>query len=69
LKENIMASTPLEIVQQLLSYPTDPDNVNALLAPDAKYVSLNFDPPDLQRILPGPEAMTSRALCSRPSPT
>jgi hypothetical protein len=37
LKENIMASTPLEIVQQLLSNPTDPDNVNALLAPDAKY--------------------------------
>jgi hypothetical protein len=41
LKENIMASTPLEIVQQLLSNPTDPDNVNAHLAPDAKYVSLS----------------------------
>ena len=47
-----MALTPLEVVQQLLSNPTDPDNVNALLAPDAKYVSLNFDSPDLQRIMP-----------------
>ncbi|MEN0071074.1 MAG: hypothetical protein AAGC63_08700 [Propionicimonas sp.] len=47
-----MASTPLEIVQRLLANPTDPQNVNALLASDAKYVSLNFDTPDLQRILP-----------------
>jgi len=45
-------STPLEIVQQLLSNPTDADNVNSLLAPDAKYVSLNFDTPDLKRIMP-----------------
>lgn len=45
-------STPTQIVQQLLSNPTDPDNVNPLLAPDAKYVSLNFDDPDLQRIMP-----------------
>lgn len=47
-----MTKTPLEIVQQLLSNPTDADNVNVLLAPDATYVSLNFDTPDLQRIMP-----------------
>jgi ketosteroid isomerase-like protein len=44
--------TPVETVLALLSDPTNPDVVAALVAEDAKYVSLNFDTPDLKRIMP-----------------
>ncbi len=45
-----MAAT--EVVRTLLSDPTNPEVVHRLVAPDATYVSLNFDNPDLQRIMP-----------------
>lgn len=47
-----MADTPITIVQQLLGDPTNPEVVARLVHPDAVYVSLNFDNPDLKKILP-----------------
>ena len=58
-----MAMAATEVVRTLLSDPTNPDVVHRLVAPDATYVSLNFDNPELQRIMPwagtrtGPEAV------------
>ena len=54
---------PTEVVRSLLADPTNPELVNRLVAPDATYVSLNFDNPELRRIMPwtgtrvGPEAV------------
>jgi uncharacterized protein len=47
-----MAETPVDIVRRLLGDPTNPDVVNELVAADSVYVSLNFDDPDLKRIMP-----------------
>ena len=47
-----MAKTPTEIVQAILADPTNPEIVNALVAADATYVSLNYDNPELRRIMP-----------------
>ena len=58
-----MAMTPTEVVRALLDDPTDHEVVHRLVAPDATYVSLNFDNPELRRIMPwagtrrGPEAV------------
>ncbi len=58
-----MAQKATEIVRTLLKDPTSPDLVRSLVAPDATYVSLNFDNPELRRIMPwagtrtGPEAV------------
>ena len=58
-----MAKTATEVVRTLLSDPTNPDVVRRLVAPDATYVSLNFDNPELRQIMPwagtrtGPEAV------------
>ena len=60
-----MAKSPLEVVQAILADPTNPEVVRALVAPDATYVSLNHDNPDLKRIMPwagtqtGPDAVSS----------
>ncbi len=43
-----MSSTPVKIVQALLKDPTNPEVVNQLVSPDAVYVSLNYDDPDLK---------------------
>ena len=58
--------TPAEIVRAILNNPTDLASVSALMASDATYVSLNYDNPDLKRIMPwagtsrgGPEALVS----------
>ena len=56
-----MAAT--QVVRALLDDPTNPDVVHRLVASDATYVSLNFDNPDLKRIMPwagtstGPQAV------------
>ena len=47
-----MAMAATEIVRMLLDDPTNPDVVHRLVAPGAAYVSLNFDNPELQRIMP-----------------
>ena len=58
-----MAMAAKEVVRTLLNDPTNPSLVRELVAPDATYVSLNFDNPELRRIMPwagtrtGPEAV------------
>jgi uncharacterized protein len=47
-----MTETAVEIVRRLLGDPTNPDVVNELVAEDSVYVSLNFEDPDLKRIMP-----------------
>ena len=60
-----MAQSPTEIVRALLEDPTNPKVVNELVAPDATYVSLNYQNDDLKRIMPwagtaiGPDAISS----------
>ena len=60
-----MSKTPVEIVQALLQGSKDPAVVHALVAPDATYVSLNYENPELKKIMPwagtatGPEAVLS----------
>ena len=58
-----MTRTPAEIVRAILANPTDLASVSELMAPDATYVSLNYDNPELKRIMPwagtqtGPDAI------------
>ncbi len=58
-----MPKSPIEVVQAVLADPTNPDVVNALIAADATYVSLNYDNPELKKIMPwtgtqtGPQAV------------
>jgi uncharacterized protein len=47
-----MSSTPVEIVQAILNDPTNPDVVNPLVSPDAVYVSLSYDNPELKKLMP-----------------
>jgi ketosteroid isomerase-like protein len=44
--------TPLELVQTLLSNPTNVEHVRGLTTADVVYVSLNFDNPELHKVLP-----------------
>ena len=58
-----MSMAPKEVVRAILNDPTNPEVVHKLVAPHAQYVSLNFDNPELQRIMPwagtrtGPDAI------------
>ena len=58
-----MAMAATDVVRALLDDPTNPAVVRQLVAPDASYVSLNFDNPELRRIMPwagtrtGPDAV------------
>ena len=58
-----MAMTATDVVRTLLDDPTSPAVVRRLVAPDATYVSLNPDNPELRRIMPwagtrtGPDAV------------
>jgi uncharacterized protein len=47
-----MAETPVDIVRRLLSDPANPDVVHELVAEDSVYVSLNFEDPELKRVMP-----------------
>ena len=47
-----VAPSPVAIVQELLSDPTNPDVVNRLTTPDVKYVSLNYQNEDLRKLMP-----------------
>ena len=57
-----MSASPIEVVGNWLQNLLDPDVVNSVVAPDATYVSLNSENPELQRIMPwtgtshGPQA-------------
>lgn len=44
--------TPLELVQALLSNPTNIEHVRGLTTEDVTYVSLNFDNSELHKVLP-----------------
>jgi uncharacterized protein len=44
--------TALELVQSLLSNPTNIENVRSLTTDDVTYVSLNFNNPELHKVLP-----------------
>ena len=43
---------PLEMVQTLLKNPTNLEHVQGLTTPDVTYVSLNFDNPELHKVMP-----------------
>ena len=45
-------TTPLELVKALLSNPTNLKHVRGLTTDDVTYVSLNFDNPELHKVLP-----------------
>lgn len=47
-----MSRTPKDVLQAILSDPTNLEHVSSLVAPDVTYVSLNFNNPDLKRIMP-----------------
>ena len=47
-----MATHSIEIVKELLAGATDPEVVNRLMAEDSVYVSLTWDNPELQRLMP-----------------
>jgi ketosteroid isomerase-like protein len=44
--------TPLEMVQTLLTDPTNLEHVRGLTTADVTYVSLNFDNPELHKVMP-----------------
>ena len=47
-----MARSPVDVVKDLLGSLTNADAIKSLVAPDATYVSLNYEDKDLKRILP-----------------
>jgi hypothetical protein len=55
--------SPTEVLSSILKNPTDIDHVRSLVTSDVTYVSLNYDNPDLRRIMPwagtsrGPEGI------------
>jgi len=57
-----MSANPIEVVGQWMQNLLDPDVVNRVVAPDATYVSLNTENPELSKIMPwagtsrGPQA-------------
>lgn len=57
-----MARSPVDVVKDLLASLTNAEAIKRLVAPDATYVSLNYEDKDLKRILPwtgtskGPQA-------------
>ena len=56
-------ASPAEILAAILAKPKDIDHLRALVTPDVTYVSLNYDNPDLKKIMPwagtsrGPESI------------
>jgi len=47
-----MSASPIEVVGQWLQNLLDPEVVNGVVAPDATYVSLNTEDPELNKIMP-----------------
>src|SRR5580704_19301992 len=44
--------TPLELTQTLIADPTNLEKVRSLTTDDVTYVSLNFDNPELHKVMP-----------------
>ncbi|HEY1448080.1 MAG TPA: hypothetical protein VGF33_06060, partial [Caulobacteraceae bacterium] len=57
--------TPAQVIQTLLTKPTDLQHVRSVTTPDVTYVSLSEDNPELKRYLPwtgvnrGPESIVA----------
>ena len=57
-----MPDSPIEVVGRWMQNLLDPEVINSVVAPDATYVSLNTEDPELTRIMPwagtshGPQA-------------
>lgn len=55
--------SPTEVLSSILKNPTDIEHVRSLVTPDVIYVSLNYDNPDLKKVMPwtgtsrGPESI------------
>ena len=55
--------TPTEVMEAILANPTDIENVRSLTDAGVQYVSLNYDNPDLKKLMPwcgtqiGPESI------------
>ena len=47
-----MMREPIDVVRAILGAPTDFDAVSRLVAEDATYVSLNYDNPELKKLMP-----------------
>ena len=47
-----MPSSPVQLLTEFLAHTEDAAVITSLVAPDVTYVSLNFDDPDLTRIMP-----------------
>jgi len=45
-------ATPIAVIEKFLTNTTNPEVVTQLVAPDATYISLNYENKDLKRILP-----------------
>ena len=56
-----MPQSPKEVLSAILADPTNPENVGSLVASDATYVSLNFDNPELKRVMPWAGTSTGSA--------
>ena len=58
-----MSNSPAQVIQTLLTKPTDREHVKSLTTPDVTYVSLSENNPELKRYLPwagtskGPDAI------------
>ena len=58
-----MATSLTQVLQQLLQNTTNIQVLRQLMTPDATYVSLNFDNPELKKVMPwagthkGPQAL------------
>lgn len=47
-----MSDSPIEVVGRWMQNLLDPEVINSVVAPDATYVSLNTENPELTRIMP-----------------
>jgi hypothetical protein len=47
-----MPSSPVQLLTEFLAHTADAAVITSLVTPDATFVSLNFDDPDLTRIMP-----------------
>lgn len=58
-----MTLSPTDVMTAILNNPTSIQNVRSLVTDDVTYVSLNYDNPDLKRVMPwagtglGPDAI------------
>lgn len=47
-----MSRSPVQLLSEFLAHTSDAAVITSLVAPDVTYVSLNFDDPDLARLMP-----------------